>query len=275
MRRIYLFPNFITAFGLACGLYVIFKIQFATVESVYDIVLKSALILLLAGFADILDGVVARIFHAESEFGTIFDSLADSISFGVAPSVLLLHSLFLHRNETVAFFLIASAMLFSICAVLRLVRFNVREQEVRGDREAELLYKKSFTGLPVPAGAAASVSLILLMISPELEDWVTISPTASAWILIGVMILLSYLMISKWKFPTIKTVRIRMPSFPLIFACVFAALFILYGLQYFPSVVFVAISFGYILLGFILSIIRLIAGKKSKTLEEFDPESDE
>ena len=94
MRKIYLIPNIITAFGLACGLFVIFKINMVEPGSgIYTVLNTSALLLLVAAFADLLDGAVARAFHAESEFGVMFDSLADAISFGVAPSVLLLKSL--------------------------------------------------------------------------------------------------------------------------------------------------------------------------------------
>ena len=90
MKRVYLVPNLITAFSLACGLFVIFKVNMLEPGSGdYEVVYASALLLLLAAVADFLDGAVARAFHAESEFGFVFDSLADAISFGVAPSVAL------------------------------------------------------------------------------------------------------------------------------------------------------------------------------------------
>ena len=87
MRRVYLIPNMITAFGLACGLFVIFKVNMVEPGSgLFQVLSISVLLLLVAAFADLLDGAVARAFRAESEFGFIFDSLADAISFGVAPS---------------------------------------------------------------------------------------------------------------------------------------------------------------------------------------------
>ena len=74
-------PQYITAFGLACGLFVIFKINMVEPGSgIYTVLNTSALLLLVAAFADLLDGAVARAFHAESEFGVMFDSLADAIS---------------------------------------------------------------------------------------------------------------------------------------------------------------------------------------------------
>lgn len=89
-RQVYVIPNVITAFALACGLFVIFKVNMVEPGSgTYAVLFHSLLLLLMAAFADLLDGAVARIFRAESEFGFMFDSLADAVSFGVAPSVLL------------------------------------------------------------------------------------------------------------------------------------------------------------------------------------------
>ena len=130
MRRVYLIPNIITAFGLACGLFVIFKVNMVEPGSgTYQVLHTAVLLLLLAAFADLLDGAVARAMRAESEFGVIFDSLADAISFGVAPSVLMLKSLSLEQGTGLSFFALIGAMLFSLCGVVRLVRFNVKSGE--------------------------------------------------------------------------------------------------------------------------------------------------
>ena len=94
MRKVNIVPNMITALGLACGMFVIFKVNMVEPGAgTYQMLHASALLLLLAALADLLDGAIARAIHAESEFGFMFDSLADAISFGVAPSVLLLKNL--------------------------------------------------------------------------------------------------------------------------------------------------------------------------------------
>ena len=86
MRRVYIIPNIITAFALACGLFVIFKVNMLEPGSGnYQVLHTSILLLLLAAFADVMDGALARAMHAESEFGFIFYSLADAVSFGFAP----------------------------------------------------------------------------------------------------------------------------------------------------------------------------------------------
>ena len=110
MRRIYLIPNIITAFGLSCGLFVIFKVNMVEPGSgLFHALYVATLLLLAAAFADLLDGAVARAIRAESEFGVIFDSLADAISFGVAPSVLLLKSLSLEQGTGLSFFAMLGA----------------------------------------------------------------------------------------------------------------------------------------------------------------------
>jgi len=276
MRRIYLVPNIITAFGLACGLFVIFKMNMIEPGSgTFQVLNTAALLLLLAAFADLLDGAVARAMRAESEFGFMFDSLADAVSFGVAPSVLMLKSLSLEQGTGLSFFAVTGAMLFSICAILRLVRFNVKANEVKGDEEAKALNKKHFTGLPITAGALAAVSANLFFASPMMTELFALDDSIRAIILTCLMIVLGYFMVSRWKFPSSKVLHFRIPSFQLVFVTVVLAIFSLYGVLYFFPIMLVTLSWSYVVLGWTLSIIRLIAGKKSKTLEDFEPENEE
>ncbi len=276
MKKINLLPNMITAFGLACGLFVIFKVNMVEVgASYYDVLKTSAFLLLLAAFADFIDGAVARALNAETEFGVMFDSMADSISFGVAPSVLMLKSLGLEQGTWASFLGIAGAMIFSLCGVLRLVRFNIKATEVKGNILQMIEQKKHFTGLPIDAAAAAAVAANLLFFAPFLGVMQEIGEITRALILTGVMIVLGYLMVSHWKFPSLKGLHFRLPSFYLALFTVLLAIFILYGaLHYFPLLL-AAGSWGYVLIGLIFAIIRVIAGKKSKTLEDFEPEDDE
>ncbi len=105
MKRVYLVPNIVTAFSLACGLFVIFKINMVEPGSGnYEVVRISVILLLIAGIADFIDGALARAIHAESEFGFVFDTLADAVSFGVAPAVLMLKTLTLEPGSFLSFF---------------------------------------------------------------------------------------------------------------------------------------------------------------------------
>jgi len=272
MKRVALLPNIITAFGLACGLLIIFKTNIVEAgESLEDFLRISAILLVVAAIADVLDGLIARAAKAESEFGMLFDSLSDAITFGVAPSVLMIKSLsFGSKGTPLGFFVMISAMLYSICGVFRLVRFNTKKSQVKAKSDK----KKQFTGLPIPAGAAAAVSINFILLSECAQKFFPITDNLRAKILIGAMLLIGYLMISRWKFPSVKALQFRVPSFHLVFSTVFAAVIIIYGVLYNFALLFFVLSWGYILIGWTLSVIRLFLGKKSKSLEGFYPDSE-
>src|SRR5215204_1539550 len=146
LKKIALLPNVVTAFGLSCGLFVIFKMNMIGIGEANPQVLMAVTgILLLAAFADLLDGAIARAMKAESDFGGIFDSLADAISFGVAPSVIILKSLSVLPGTKLSFLVTTAALIFSICGVLRLVRFNVKALAAKGNVDL-VLSQKTFHG---------------------------------------------------------------------------------------------------------------------------------
>lgn len=276
MKRVYLIPNIVTAFALACGLLVIFKINMLEPGSGdYEVVQTSAFLLLAAALADFMDGALARAIHAESEFGFVFDSLADAISFGVAPSVLMLKTLSLEQGTFLSFISATGAMIYSLCGVLRLVRFSVKATEAKGNAELAAAQKKHFTGLPIPMAAAAAVSANLFFLSSWAKAWIDLSKSDLAIIFTCVMVVLGYLMVCRLKFPSLKMLHFRIPSFHLAFFTVITAVFILYGILYFFALILAFSAWSYVALALILSLIRLIAGKKSKTLEEFEPEPDD
>lgn len=276
MRQVYLIPNIITAFALSCGLFVIFKVNMVEPGSgLFHVLNISAILLLVAAFADLLDGAVARAIGGESEFGVVFDSLADAVSFGVAPSVLLLKALSLEPGTGLSFYAMVGCMLYSLCGVLRLVRFNVKKVQVQGNEEAMADQKKHFTGLPIPASALAAVSANLLFFSPFMDKYFPMSQDVKAIVLSTIMIILGYFMVSRWKFPSSKALHFRVPSFQLVFLTVVVAIFVIYGVLYFLPVMLAVVTWGYILLAWVLSLIRMIAGKKSKTLEDFEPEQED
>lgn len=276
MKRVYLVPNMITAFGLACGLYVIFKVNMMEPGSGhFEVIRTSVILLLVAAVADFIDGAIARVFRAESEFGVMFDSLADAISFGVAPSVLMLKSLSLEQGTMLSFFAAVGGMIYSLCGVLRLVRFSVKAPKTKDERAEAKTKKPHFTGLPITGGAAAAVSINLFFLSSYSYEWFAFSFMTRSIVLICAMVLLGYLMVSRWKFPSLKILHFRVPSFHLAFLTVIFAVFLLYGIVNFFPVVLAVLSWGYILLAAILSVIRIIAGKKSKTLADFEPDPED
>lgn len=275
LKKISLLPNVITAFGLTCGLFVIFKMSMVEAGDVNHVLLAVTGILLLAAFADLLDGAVARVIKAESVFGSFFDSLSDAISFGVAPSVMVLKSLSVPPGSKLSFLITASALIFSICGVLRLARFSVSSLEAKNDVTLSIEHNKHFTGLPIPAAATACVSLNLILSSEEFRSFVPLTLTLQTWILSIALALLGYCMISRWKFPSLKTLDLKVASFRWVFLIVLGAVLIFFGILHFFALTFFVVSWSYVCIAWTFAIIRKIAGRKSKTLEAFEPEPDE
>ncbi len=272
MKRVNFLPNIITAFGLSCGLFVIFKLAMS--ESLnYELLRQMTVILMVAGVADLLDGAVARAIKAESEFGVLFDSLSDAVTFGVAPSVLFLKALPLSLSlGPYSVLAIAAAMLYTVCGILRLVRYSMKSPK---KEEEEALAKKPFIGLPIPAAAAAVVAPNLFIHSPIFQSWFTMSDESMLIFLSITMIVIANLMVSKFRFPSLKTMHFRVPSFNLIFFTTIFAILVIYGFLYYLSFLLLGIAWSYALLGLFLSIARMIAGRKSKHLKDFQPEDED
>ncbi|WCJ60271.1 CDP-diacylglycerol--serine O-phosphatidyltransferase [Fontisphaera persica] len=200
--KIYFLPNLMTAGNLFCGFVALTKIVEADPEARnFALVIKTALaFILLACIFDLLDGRVARWGGAESPFGREFDSLADLISFGVAPAFLVhrivLKDVFSSHPE-VGWFI---ASIYLICGALRLARYNclTAMSGTGGGKE--------FVGFPIPAAAALVASLTLLLLWIE-EDRVK----HSLWRygLPALMLFLSIMMVSEVKYPTFKSLNLR------------------------------------------------------------------
>ncbi len=273
MKRMNFLPNAITTFGLACGLFVIFRVNM-TGAGTFELLYHMTLILLIAGLADLLDGAVARAVKGESEFGLVFDSLSDAICFGVAPSVLFLKFLSLPQGKFIGFFALASAMIYTVCGVLRLVRFNLKAMQKK-DPDSEKGKNSNFVGLPIPAAAAAAISPNLLLNAPYIEEMIPLSLTVKAVILSLVSIVVAYLMISKFRFPSLKSIHFRIRSFNLVFFGSLIATVFLYGLLNYLPVVLIVFAWGYIFISLLLSLIRIISGRRNKSLVDFEPSDDD
>ncbi len=90
-----------------------------------------------------------------------------------------------------------------------------------------------------------------------------------------IWVVLGFLMVCRLKFPSLKALHFRVPSFQLVLMTVILAIFVLYGILHFFPLMLFGLTWGYIILGLILSVIRMIAGKKSKTLQDFEPEEED
>jgi CDP-diacylglycerol--serine O-phosphatidyltransferase len=177
-----------------------------------------------------------------SDFGREMDSLADVITFGIAPAVLAFTwgILFVKGggflpDHRAGYFI---AFLFLLCGAARLARFNVQTNPVpknpgRPDR-------KYFVGLPIPAGAALVAAIVYASDSVPLESWIF----SAAWL--ALLALLSFLMVSTWRYPSFKEISLAGPRSPLT-VILFGAL--IYLVWNFSQPVLLAISSAYVATG--------------------------
>ncbi|MEO5657039.1 MAG: CDP-diacylglycerol--serine O-phosphatidyltransferase [Nitrospiria bacterium] len=183
-RGVYLLPNLFTTGNLLSGFYAVIAVFNA------DYVL-AAIAILVATIFDTLDGRVARLTKTTSKFGVEYDSLADLVSFGVAPG-LLIYSWALTNYGRIGW---VAAFLFVACGALRLARFNVQVGTVEG---------RYFVGLPIPAAAGVIASTVLL------DDHILRLGAEMKPLLIVVMTyILAFLMVSNIRYWSLKGMDLR------------------------------------------------------------------
>jgi CDP-diacylglycerol--serine O-phosphatidyltransferase len=179
-RGFYLIPSLFTVANIFCG----FLSIVASSRGQFE---RAAILILIAIFADVLDGRIARLTGTVTDFGEEFDSLADVTSFGVAPA-LLAFQWGLWEVPRVG---MAVAFLFLVAGSIRLARFSATEHE-----------SLDFIGLPIPAGAGSISMLVLTSPTPVTHPWFI--PVVVAFVL-G----LSLLMVSNLPYPSFKGVNLR------------------------------------------------------------------
>ncbi|MDR3316833.1 MAG: phosphatidylcholine/phosphatidylserine synthase [Puniceicoccales bacterium] len=262
--RVYFLPNLFTAGNLFFGFLAILRFIQAKYGSLVghspvDYYTQGAWLVVLAAAFDLLDGRIARSSGRTSLFGAEFDSLADLVSFGMAPALLVfflilspstgnypdyVDSLFVRIGWLVGF-------VYLLCCAGRLARFNVLTLPILPRKEKHCTRRDS-VGLPVPAAAGLIVAIAVILVRAE------VSP-AVAVLLLPLMLLLSFLMVSTIRFPVFKhiTWNFRTGFFS------FLGVVILCALLLFCSVYAIAIVFfSYLFYGLIRCYFRLQSGKK-------------
>ncbi|HEX3717019.1 MAG TPA: CDP-diacylglycerol--serine O-phosphatidyltransferase [Verrucomicrobiae bacterium] len=241
--QIYFLPNLMTAGNLFCGFVALTRIVEPKITQ-GDIKIALAFILLACIF-DLLDGRLARMGGVESAFGREFDSLADLISFGAAPAFLIhrvvLRQVFSNQPE-IGWFI---ASIYLICGALRLARFNCLAAMSGGGGG------KEFLGFPIPAAAGLVASLTLFLLWGDQTDRDLAHPPWS-FILPGVLLFLSVMMVSEVKYPSFKTLDLRARrTFPkTIITIIFAAALVILWRLILP-IILPIIFILYLLYGFI------------------------
>ncbi|WP_213357493.1 CDP-alcohol phosphatidyltransferase family protein [Chlamydiifrater phoenicopteri] len=260
-RRRVVAPNTITAFGLCCGLFIIFKSMLSTSgqQELFHRLQGLAVLLICSIVADFSDGAVARIMKAESAFGEQFDSLSDAVTFGIAPSLITIKSVEgIGLGSFYSSILLICSMIYSLCGVLRLVRYTIMKHP---NNTEEKLPKGFFKGLPIPAAAASIVSLALFLSS---ESASALSLNLRLLILWCGQLLLGGLMVSRCYFPSLGALRFKISSFLLIVLLGIVACLLFLGIIDHFVEVFFLIAWTYIFVIFPLSALFRKAISKSR-----------
>ena len=228
-------PNLFTLLNLVCGcIAIVFTLQiqsvlinvnedFSSSFSLPEQLTYASIFIFIAAIVDFLDGFVARLFNASSEMGKQLDSLADVVSFGVAPSMIIYQLLrFCYMQEEsgldTSVFLLFPAFLIACAGAYRLARFNLDTTQSYG-----------FKGVPIPAVGILIASFPLaLHYGSTLVNVNTLF--INKWFLYGVILLTSWLMVSKLPMMAMKfknlSVKNNLSKFILIIFSVLAAIFL-------------------------------------------------
>ena len=238
-RGIYLLPNLFTLSALFAGFYSIV----AAINGDYA---KAAIAIFVAMVLDGLDGRVARLTNTQSAFGAEFDSLADMVSFGMAPA-LVAFTWILQDIGKIGWI---AAFIFVAGAALRLARFNVQIGSID---------KKWFVGLPSPSAAAIVAACVWVFHTFDAES------LGFKVLMTVVVAAAGVLMVSNVRYHSFKEIDFKGPV-PFVFLLAIVLLFVLISIE--PSVMLLALFGCYVISGPVLALGRLNKGRREKRRSE-------
>ncbi|WP_050027766.1 CDP-diacylglycerol--serine O-phosphatidyltransferase [Verrucomicrobium sp. BvORR034] len=231
--RIFVLPNLMTAGNLLCGflasLHIVGRFQ---PDDGHQRYIWAIGLILLACFFDLLDGRLARMTGQSSSFGREFDSLADVVSFGVAPALLMHDIVLAEFEQSMAGLGWLIACIYLVCGAMRLARFNCLAAMPHQGGSTH------FRGCPIPVAAGVIVSLTLFLLwldgsNREIGRWRYALPV--------LMLILSYLMVSNVEYPSFKAVNFRTRrSFHWVLVSILVLFFTVRYWQWMPMVLFVS-----------------------------------
>ena len=257
--KIYILPNAFTAGNLLFGFLAIlwcirakYTGEADSQSSATEFYNQAVWFILLSFTCDGLDGMVARLGRKESLFGKEFDSIVDMVSFGVAPSLMVIFMI-LSPLEKYPFFREISlfiGFIYLLCAGVRLARFNVITSPLLPTLD-KLRDNSNFFGLPVPAAAAFIASLVLVLNVYDLQKMSVILPI--------LMLLIAILMVSNIPYPSFKNIDWNTQATPTMFfilACSGTAIF------FYRFGAISLLFLGYIFFGIFRYVINTVKSKR-------------
>jgi len=261
-RKIYLLPNLMTAGNLFCGFSAVLRIIEASIVTsgggnAVALYQQAVVFILGACLFDLLDGRLARLGGTESVFGREFDSLADVISFGAAPA-LLVYQIVLRDFDRTGWLI---AFVYLLSGALRLARFNSDAADSKKGTD-------DFEGFPIPAAAGVVASLTLFMLWFETDDrqlgyWKFGLPV--------LLLFLAFMMFSRVRYPSFKGINWRTQrSIPRFLALILLLIFSAMQYEWMPAILFT----GFLLYGFVRPFLptRVRCAIEDEDPEEIDAE---
>jgi CDP-diacylglycerol---serine O-phosphatidyltransferase len=247
-KTMFLLPNIITLSSVFCGFD---SIRLSASASGEDDYYRASILIIFAMFFDMLDGRVARLTKTQSSFGLQIDSLADVISFGVAPALLVYKASLFQRPIPG----LIVAFMFVGAATCRLARFNVLSM---GDDGKPRKPGKYIVGLVVPGAAGIVVSLVVANHAIEGD---LLSPRY-VWAMMALTVFLSVLMVSTVRFRSFKDLKLNAWSVALVFFVVASSAVV--SLQTRPAFVLLWLLTCYVGIGLLESVVSIPRRKRER-----------
>lgn len=254
-RTLFLLPNLVTLTSVFCGFYAIVLSATATDDSDFY---RAALLIVFAMFFDMLDGRVARATKTQSAFGLQLDSLADLVSFGAAPA-LLIYSWTLDRLDLLGLF---AAFAFVACGAIRLARFNVLSMDASG---APTVPPKYIVGLPIPGAAGILVSLVVA----NNAVGGALGGQQYVQVMLAVMLLLAWLMVSSVRFRSFKDLKLNLRTVLFVAFAIGSSAIISTQLE--PAFVLIWLLGAYVGLGLVEWLVALPKRLRAATVQPDSP----
>lgn len=239
-KTLFVLPNFFTITSLCCGLYAITACMGEPTE---DHFYHAALAIIVGMFCDAVDGRVARLTRTQSAFGTQIDSLADLITFGVAPAIVVFRWTLFEWNTALG---LVSAMVYVSAGAIRLARFNVISER---EHARDCGPGKYIIGMPIPTAAGVLVSLVVLnrALGGQLRE--------ASGLFVVICLSLAVLMVAPVRFRSFKDLKLNFRTVSLLTLVLVSSVAL--AIYFRPSFVLVWLLACYVALGLIEALIGL------------------
>ena len=243
-KTLFIVPNLLTAASLLCGVLAILYCVSpgATDEDVYS----STLFLFYAFLFDLFDGRVARMTRTQSSFGVEFDSLADLISFGVAPAVITYRWALTESGITG----VVVCFVYVLAGAIRLARFNVMARAAAGKKSSSGKY---MLGLPIPMAAGFIAALVVAARAMGDWPWPWFTVKGIRHPMEVVMVFLAFLMVSSIRFRSFKDLKLNAFTISLLIVTLVSGL--VFWLKSKPAYILIWLLCLYVAIGFAEAII--------------------